>query len=142
LIALITSVMSMHPWWQAEHSVSEVPVISSYRSPKIGSGIAGRRGGLRHGKKLTATGQLLFSAAIAEEAVIADALEALGEGVEKEASDELGGGQRHCLRPVGVAVILPPSLPFPVTTSRAGLYVRAFRPDARSPSIFHHDRGR
>src|SRR5271169_3732523 len=44
----------------------------------IGGGIASRRLGLWHGEKLTATGELLLSAAIAKEAVITDALEALG----------------------------------------------------------------
>ena len=61
----------------------------------IGGGIAGRRLGLWHGEKLTATGKLLLSAAIAKEAVITDAMEAIGEDVEEEATDELVGGQRH-----------------------------------------------
>ncbi len=73
----------------------------------VGGGFAGRRLGLWHGEKLTAAGELLFSPAIAEEAVVADALETVGKDVEEEAADELVGGQRYGLRPVAVAVVLP-----------------------------------
>ena len=45
----------------------------------IGGGIASRRLGRWHGEELTATGKLLLSPAIAEEAVVTDALEAPGE---------------------------------------------------------------
>src|SRR5438132_2613421 len=73
----------------------------------VGGGFAGRRLGLRHGEKLTATGKLLSSAATAQEAVVADALEAIGKDVKEEAADELVGAERHRLLPVAVAVILP-----------------------------------
>ena len=43
-----------------------------------------------------------------EQAVVADAMKALGQDVEQEAADELVGGQRHALLPVGTgaAVVL------------------------------------
>ena len=74
----------------------------------IGGGLASLRLGPGHGETLTATGQLLFSAAIAKEAVIADALEAREEDVEKEAADELVSSQRHCPVLVAAALNLPP----------------------------------
>src|SRR5215471_4968955 len=62
---------------------------------------------LRHSEQLPATGEFLFSVAIAEEAVIANALEALGQDVEQEATDELVGSEGHRLLSVAVAIVPP-----------------------------------
>lgn len=45
--------------------------------------------------------------AVGEEAIVPDAVEAVGQRVQEEAADELVGVQRHDLRPAAVAVILP-----------------------------------
>src|SRR5207237_8858733 len=45
--------------------------------------------------------------AIAEETVVPDALEGLGQHVEQEPADELVGGNRHRPLPISVAIILP-----------------------------------
>ncbi len=45
--------------------------------------------------------------AVGEEAVVADAMEAVRQGVQQEAADELVGGEGHDLRLAVVAIILP-----------------------------------
>ena len=45
--------------------------------------------------------------AIGEEAIVADAVEAVRQGVHQEAADELVGAERHELRLAVVAIILP-----------------------------------
>ncbi len=45
--------------------------------------------------------------AVGGEAVIADAMKAVGQRVHQEAPDELAGGEAHHLGRVGLAVILP-----------------------------------
>ena len=45
--------------------------------------------------------------AIGEEAIVADAMEAVRQGVQQEAADELVGGERHDLGLAVVAVVLP-----------------------------------
>ena len=51
--------------------------------------------------------QLLPSVAVAQEAIVADALEPAGEDVKQEATDELLGAEGHHLRVVVVAIVLP-----------------------------------
>ncbi len=48
----------------------------------------------------TGAGQVLGAPAVGEQSVVADAVEALGQDVDEEASDELLRGQRHDLLPV------------------------------------------
>ena len=45
--------------------------------------------------------------AVGEEAVVADAMEAVGQRVQEEAADELVGVERHDLRLAAVAIISP-----------------------------------
>ena len=45
--------------------------------------------------------------AVGEEAVVADAMEAVGQGVQQEAADELVGVERHDLGLAVMAIVLP-----------------------------------
>jgi hypothetical protein len=60
-----------------------------------------------HSQQLTAQGKLPRSAAIGEEAVVANPLKALRENVHQEAPNELLGGKGHGLALVIVAIVLP-----------------------------------
>src|SRR5206468_3331762 len=55
-------------------------------------------------------GEVLGAPAIGEQAVVADAVEAAGQDVDEEATDELVAGQRHDLHALASlgAVVLPP----------------------------------
>src|SRR6516225_11888985 len=66
-----------------------------------------RRLGNRHAEQVAAVGKLLRAMAIAEEAVIADAMEARGQDVKQEAADELIGRDGHDLLPIAVPIVLP-----------------------------------
>jgi hypothetical protein len=66
-----------------------------------------RRLGDRHAEKLAAASELLCTIAIAEEAVIADAMKALGQDMQQKAADKLIGGEGHDLLPIVVAIVLP-----------------------------------
>ena len=60
-------------------------------------------------KQLASAGQVGGALAVGEQAVVADAMEALGQDVDQEAADELVGGQRHRLvsaRPVDAVVLV------------------------------------
>jgi hypothetical protein len=64
----------------------------------------------RHIEQVPGSGDVAGAAAIGEEAVVADAVEAVGQNVDQEAADELVGGEGHHLglaTPLG-PVILPP----------------------------------
>ena len=68
----------------------------------VPGGTVGRWRGWRGGaEELTAKGEVGGAGAVGEEAVVADADEAVGEDVEQEAADELVGGEGH--RAAGVA---------------------------------------
>lgn len=58
--------------------------------------------------------QLLFAVSIAQEPVIANAVESTGQNMEQESSDELLGRQRHSFLLIVVAVIPPLELDLPV----------------------------
>ena len=58
--------------------------------------------------------QILFAASIAQEAIVADAMESRGEDVEEEAPDELLGRERHDFRLIVVAVVAPVECDLPV----------------------------
>lgn len=52
-------------------------------------------------------GELLRAVAIAEKAVVADAMKALGQDVQQEAANELVDRDGHDLLPIAVPVVLP-----------------------------------
>ena len=58
--------------------------------------------------------QLLFAVSIAQEPVIANAVEPTGENMEKESADELLGRESHALLLIVVSVIAPVELNLPV----------------------------
>ena len=62
----------------------------------------------RRVEQLAAERQLLGAMAVGEEAVVADAMEAVRQGVQQEAADELVGGEGHHLR-LAVMAIVPPA---------------------------------
>src|SRR5260370_4899804 len=53
----------------------------------IPGGLVVRRHRLRHGEKLTTSGELLLAVAIGQEAIVADALKALRQNMEQEAAN-------------------------------------------------------
>ena len=69
----------------------------------IGGGLGrlgfGRR--RRHGQQFASQGDALRAIAVGEQAVVADAMEALGQDVQQEAPDELVAVQGHRLPAVG-----------------------------------------
>jgi len=56
---------------------------------------------------LTAKGELGLAIAIAQKAVVADTLEAVGQDMQQETANELLGLQCHGLLPVVMAIISP-----------------------------------
>ncbi len=74
-------------------------------------GVVGLGG--RHGEQFAGTGDVAGAAAVGEQTVVADAVEALGQDVDKKASDELRYRQGHGLIslafPIGIwgPVVLP-----------------------------------
>ena len=71
------------------------------------SGVWGRGRDLLRRKQLVDAGEFGFPMAVGKEAVMADALEAVGQNVEQKAADELGRCKRHELDERTVAVVLP-----------------------------------
>jgi hypothetical protein len=67
-----------------------------------------------HAQQLPAMLQLLFAVSIAQEPVIANAVESTRENVEKESADELLGRESHALLLIVVAVIAPVELNLPI----------------------------
>ena len=74
-----------------------------------GLGILSVGRGCWHIEKLAAVGKLVAAMAVGREAVIANAMEAIGQDVHQEAADELAGGKPHDLDlvPAVLAVVLP-----------------------------------
>ena len=70
--------------------------------------------GRRHMQQLATQGEFLLPIAIAEKAVVANALEAFGQDVKQESADELLGGERHRLVLAPVAIVLPAEVNLPV----------------------------
>src|SRR5580693_7474515 len=80
------------------------------RLATVGGGILAGLAWRRHGEQFTGTRDVVDTRAAGEQAVMADAVEAVGQHVDEEAADELGGRERHRLEafaPVE-AVVLPP----------------------------------
>jgi len=65
-----------------------------------------RRRRRRGVEELAAAGQLGLAAAVAEQSIVADALEAVGQDVQQKASDELVGVEGHDLAAIVVSVVL------------------------------------
>src|SRR4029077_8277138 len=76
-------------------------------------GIDSGSGGLAlrfcNGEQLNGACDVVGASAFGEQAVVADTMQALGQHVDEEAADELGGGERHLLVSIAAceAVILP-----------------------------------
>ncbi len=66
-----------------------------------------RRQGRRGVEELAAAGQLGLAAMVAEQSIVADALEAVGQDMQQEASDELVRVEGHDLAATVVPVVLP-----------------------------------
>ena len=73
-------------------------------------GITGRYLWCRHVEELTRSRDVFRAAAVGEEAVVSDAMEAVGQDVDQKAADELVDVARHQL--VAVVVLGPVILPF------------------------------
>lgn len=80
-----------------------------------------------HAEQPAAASEFLCTMAIAEKAVIADVMEALGQDMQKKTTDELIGGEGHDLRLVMMAIILPGETHVAVVMSRKRLLEMATR---------------
>src|SRR5262245_61879205 len=60
-----------------------------------------------HSQQLAASGQFLLAVAVAEQAVIANALESIGQSVNEKTADELLGGKRHGFLVTLMSVVFP-----------------------------------
>ena len=58
-------------------------------------------------KKLTAASDLIVASAIGEEAIVADAVEAIRQGVQEKATNELIGTKRHHFGFTILPIVLP-----------------------------------
>src|SRR5215204_1533900 len=65
--------------------------------------VVGRR---RDGQEMAGEREAGLAGGAGEQAVVADVVEALGQDVEQEAADELVGGERHDLLPLGLAAAI------------------------------------
>ena len=77
---------------------------------RLGRAFVGRS----HAQQLAAMLQLLFAVSIAQESVIANAVESTGENVEEESPDELLRRESHDFLPIVVAVVAPVEFDPPV----------------------------
>jgi len=77
---------------------------------RLGRAFVGRS----HAQQLAAMLQLLFAVSIAQESVIANAVESTGENVEEESPDELLRRESHDFLPIVVAVVAPVEFDLPV----------------------------
>ena len=68
---------------------------------------------LAYGEQFAGARDVVGAGGLGEQAVVADAVEAVGQDVDQEAADELVGGERHHL--VAVAAFEPVVLPLKVT---------------------------
>ena len=63
-------------------------------------------GGWRDPEQPAGVFEMAVAGGAGEQAVVADAVEALRQDVEQEAADELVGGERHDLLPVGAGAAI------------------------------------
>jgi hypothetical protein len=61
----------------------------------------------RHSEEAPTPGQVFLPLSTTEEAIVPNALEAVGQDVEKETPDELIGGHAHRFDPISMTIILP-----------------------------------
>ena len=75
----------------------------------IAVAVSGLRSGIGRlrGQHMPATSDVVAAPAIGEEAVVADAMEAVRQAVQKKAADELIGAKRHCLGLAVMSIVLP-----------------------------------
>jgi len=111
-------------FWQPLHDLHLAATLRTGRPPFNVSG--GRRGAFRLNRcrigvlgcwgdlllrgrrqQLADPGELCCTIAVGKEAVMADALEAVGQDVEEKATDELLGLERHVLDARAVPIVLP-----------------------------------
>src|SRR3984957_18877725 len=71
------------------------------------SGRISGRSGQRHPQQFPASGQLPGTMAVAEEAIVPDAMKPVRQHMDQEAADELLGREGHRLLAVVVPIILP-----------------------------------
>ena len=88
-----------------------------------------------HPKKLAAAGELPRTMAIAEQAVIANAMKPLGQDMQEEAADELIGGEGHVFLPIVVAIV-PPGEAHPAVLDVVQAIVRDGDAMGISPDVF------
>ncbi len=81
--------------------------------------------------------QLLFAVSIAQEAVVADAVESTGENVEEESPDELLGRKRHDLLPIVVTIVPPVEADLPVSDTHDPM-VGNRHPLCVAPDVVHY----
>src|SRR6266436_3655665 len=77
---------------------------------RLGRAFVGRS----HAQQLAAMLQLLFAVSIAQESVIANAVESTGENVEEESPDELLRRESHSFLLIVVSVVPPVEFDLPV----------------------------
>ncbi len=58
------------------------------------------------GEELSGTVEMILASAAGEQAVVADAVKALGKNMEQEPADELVGAERHHLLAIGAAAAI------------------------------------
>ena len=66
------------------------------------------------GKELTAEGDFIVAPAIGEEAIVADAVEAVRQGVQEKATHELIGIKRHHFGLAILPIVLPGKAHLPI----------------------------
>src|ERR1700674_2174941 len=76
----------------------------------VGRGIlVGSARGRRHGERFAGARDVVAAGAAGEQAVMADAMEAVWQHMDEEAADELAGRERHDLvarRPIGAIILV------------------------------------
>ena len=78
-------------------------------------------------KELTAKGDFIVASAIGEEAIMADAMEAVRQGVQEKATNELIGIERHHLGFAILPIVLPGKLTLPSASETSRLLAMATR---------------
>src|SRR6266480_4181352 len=76
----------------------------------IAGGSGGRAVRFCNSEQLTRACDVVVARAAGEQAIVADAVEALRQDVDQEAADELAGSECHDLLPIATigAIVLPP----------------------------------
>ena len=98
------SMTIMRPRQHGHGCASGLGSASSARAVIAGLGLC-----RRHVEQSRASGDVVGACAAGEQAVVADAVEAVRQDVDQEAADELGGGERHDLLALAAfgTIVLP-----------------------------------